>query len=342
MSSIIAKNEPSIFISHVFPNKAGNVESVFLELFGSCIDKVDIVTHKTSNGEDICRAYVHFKWWPNTPEASALREKLLNGDSIKVYYEKPWFWKCVASKFKEGNNNSGSASQRTGPYIELDDQQFERVCSTDEIRQQSQQREFRGPPREQREFRGPPREQREFRGPPRDQREFRGPPREQREFRGPPREQREFRGYYREERDVYQAPPAERKFREPSARIVKKIMVPRQVKQKNRDAGAGAGASDSSLRNWDESSDDDIPPPPRPQRIRRCESYVQMTEEEHKRFMEIEHPKITEFLANPTEVLNREVAAHEARTASASQQASSIKTTQTTKDDDSDNTEDDD
>ena len=223
MTSIIAKNEPSIFISHVFPNKADKVETVFLELFGSCIDKVDIVKHKNSTGEDICRAYVHFKWWPSTPEACTLREKLLKGDSIKVVYEEPWFWKCVASKLNGTKGTSGNTSARNGPYIEVGDEHINRVVEGE------REREYRGPPRESREYRGPPREsrdqyyqrEREYRGPPRESREYRGPPREsrdqyyqrEREYRGPPRESREYRGPPRESRDQYYQ--REREYRGP-------------------------------------------------------------------------------------------------------------------------------
>ena len=300
MSSIIAKNEPSIFISHVFPNKADKVETVFLELFGSCIDKVDIVKHKTSNGEDICRAYVHFKWWPNTPEACTLREKLLNGDSIKVVYEEPWFWKCVASKLN-GKTTGGSGSgntKRSGPYIEVGEEHINRVVEDDRERERG---EYRGPPRgprdhrdqqyhHQREYRGPPREyreqyhqrdyeprehreqyhQREYRGPPREhreqyhQREYRGPQREYRgpprEYRGPPREHREHH-HHNEQQKQRTSPP--RIIEESSAAEESKSASPSMVPRQVRVAKNVKIVTS----NWDKESTDDegetIPPQPK-------------------------------------------------------------------------------
>lgn len=301
MSSIIAKNEPSIFISHVYPNKASMVESVFLELFGSCIDKVDIVKQKTRDGEDICRAYIHFKWWPNTTEATTLRQKLLKGDTIKVVYEKTWFWKCVASKFKDGSAGA-SGAPRSGPYIEVDDEQYERVCGPDDRDQREyrgpRDREFRGPPREHRDFRGPPRDYRErdqhqsrdYRGYQRDQRDYehRGPPREQREFRGPPRDyrpqrdQREFRVDTRGlERERKSSPPK---------------MMPRQVKLKTRkdepEADVSAKQTDTEKTtptNWDECSsdddEDDCPPPPPAGPLKR-QTAIGVTEEELEKIRE--------------------------------------------------------
>lgn len=105
--SSLAKTHPSIFISHVFPNKVDMVYETFSELFGSdSIDDVDVVTHEY-NGQDICRVYVHFKAWPDAPKFQSLRTRLLNGETIKIVYDHPWYWKCVASKIPRIKSNSG-------------------------------------------------------------------------------------------------------------------------------------------------------------------------------------------------------------------------------------------
>lgn len=129
--SIISVNEPSIFIPHVFSNTSDSVESVFVELFGrSSIDRVDIVRHS----EDVCRAYVHFTSWPNTAQGRKLREKLLSGETVKVVYSEPRFWKCVASKISkpQPREEQGGGFFR-GPYIEVDDMMVKCV-SKDESR----------------------------------------------------------------------------------------------------------------------------------------------------------------------------------------------------------------
>lgn len=120
MSPTIAINEPSIFISHVFPNKAEMVYETFAELFGEeYIDDVDVVTHEL-NGQEICRVYVHFKKWPSTPKFQRLRDRLMSGETVKIIYEEPWFWKCVASKLPR-ITSKGSMTSPPKKRIVLDE-----------------------------------------------------------------------------------------------------------------------------------------------------------------------------------------------------------------------------
>lgn len=120
MSSTIAINEPSIFISHVFPNKADLVYDTFAELFGAeYVDDVDVVKHDF-NGQEICRVYVHFKKWPTTPEFQRLRYRLINGDTVKIVYDEPWYWKCVASKLPR-ITSKGSMTSPPKKRIVLDE-----------------------------------------------------------------------------------------------------------------------------------------------------------------------------------------------------------------------------
>lgn len=119
--SSISINEPSIFISHVFPNKAECVYDTFAELFGEkYIDDVDIVTH-TFNGHEVCRVYVHFKMWPTEPKFQRLRTRLLNGETVQIVYDEPWYWKCVASKLPRITSNGGMTSSPKKRIV-LDDE----------------------------------------------------------------------------------------------------------------------------------------------------------------------------------------------------------------------------
>jgi hypothetical protein len=123
----IAISEPSIFISHVFPNKAEMVYETFAELFGAdYIDDVDVVTHDL-NGQEICRAYVHFKSWPTDHKFQRLRSRLMAGETVKVIYEEPWYWKCVASKLPR-ITSKGSMTSPPKKRIVLDEP-FETVYS---------------------------------------------------------------------------------------------------------------------------------------------------------------------------------------------------------------------
>jgi hypothetical protein len=96
----LAVNEPSICIPRVFANlDKKRVYNVFAELFGAeFIDRVDLIQKEAPNGDAFKRAFVHFKRWPNTTQAKHVRQKLMDGDEVKIVYDAPWFWKCSASR----------------------------------------------------------------------------------------------------------------------------------------------------------------------------------------------------------------------------------------------------
>jgi hypothetical protein len=62
-----------------------------------------------------CRVFVHFRYWPDTPDIMAIRDRLLAGETIKVVYDNPWFWKCSASRVAKPDNTH----PKTAPYISL-------------------------------------------------------------------------------------------------------------------------------------------------------------------------------------------------------------------------------
>ena len=51
-----------------------------------------------ADGDSFQRVFVHFKHWPDHPEVTRIREKLLRGDEIKLVYNEPWFWKLFLYK----------------------------------------------------------------------------------------------------------------------------------------------------------------------------------------------------------------------------------------------------
>ena len=42
--------------------------------------------------------FEHFTKWPDNSVAQGVRQKLMNGESIQLIYDFPWYWKCYASK----------------------------------------------------------------------------------------------------------------------------------------------------------------------------------------------------------------------------------------------------
>jgi len=87
--------QPSICIPRLADdamNKAF-IQKVFDRYNWGCISRVDIVN---KNGKP--RAFIHFKYWNNTEQISAIRQRFLNGETVNIIYQKPWFWKCSASR----------------------------------------------------------------------------------------------------------------------------------------------------------------------------------------------------------------------------------------------------
>lgn len=98
MSTVIT--EPSICIPRTLANVTWqDVTIAFEKLIGAgTISRVDLVKDRVQNSK-FCRIFVHFRYWPvDNPEIADLRNKLLSGDTIKLVYNNPWFWKCVVSR----------------------------------------------------------------------------------------------------------------------------------------------------------------------------------------------------------------------------------------------------
>ena len=72
------------------------------------MDRVDVVK-RNDDDSPFCRVFVHLRYWPmDKPEVVAWRQRLVDGDSIKVVHNNPWFWKCVASRLPRPENRNQS------------------------------------------------------------------------------------------------------------------------------------------------------------------------------------------------------------------------------------------
>ena len=122
-SKIIKKSEPSICIPRTFPNITWKrVKEVFEQVLGAkCVERIDMVRHKASDGSEFKRVYVHFKYWPGDSQSQEVRQRLLDGKDIKIVYDEPWFWKCSASRVPRPTQSTRRA--RSTPYIDSADAQ---------------------------------------------------------------------------------------------------------------------------------------------------------------------------------------------------------------------------
>jgi len=90
-------NIPSLCIPRVYPNiDERRIYRIFDDLKLGDIDRINIVRTNNAKGEKCNRVFIHFTRWYNSRNADTARERLLNGNDIKVIYDDPWFWKVAA------------------------------------------------------------------------------------------------------------------------------------------------------------------------------------------------------------------------------------------------------
>ena len=63
-------------------------------------DGIDIVNKKSIQGDDYKKVFLHFKNWNNGDYTDQIKERLINGNNIKVVYDFPWFWKISINKYR--------------------------------------------------------------------------------------------------------------------------------------------------------------------------------------------------------------------------------------------------
>ena len=120
---------PSICIPRTFPTIRGEqtkraVFNTFRDLRVGFIERIDTVHKTDKNGERFCTVYVHLKWNMDNQLARDTRQKLLDGQDVKVVYDEPWFWKCTASTIEKPENRYSEGQQRSNtarPRIDLGD-----------------------------------------------------------------------------------------------------------------------------------------------------------------------------------------------------------------------------
>jgi|LauGreDrversion4_2_1035121.scaffolds.fasta_scaffold364012_2 hypothetical protein len=120
---------PSICIPRTFPTIRGEqtkraVFNTFKDLRIGHIDRIDTVHKTDKHGERFCTVYVHLTWNTRDNLARETRQKLIDGQEIKIVYDEPWFWKCTASTIEKPENRYSDTPQHRNssrPRIDLGD-----------------------------------------------------------------------------------------------------------------------------------------------------------------------------------------------------------------------------
>jgi hypothetical protein len=149
---------PSLCIPRVYPNiDERRIRKTFDDLNLGIIERVDIVRKTTEKGEKCNRVFIHFSRWFNSRNADTARERLLNGQDIKVIYDDPWFWKVAAYKEAPRVEEERSYERRREP-VRRDERSFERRPE-DRRHDSSRERSFERRPRPETRREPPTKEQ---------------------------------------------------------------------------------------------------------------------------------------------------------------------------------------
>jgi hypothetical protein len=90
-----------------------DIRDVFENIVGlGCVERVDMVSKKNHRGEHYNCVFIHLKEWPNNDVANQVRERLLQGQDIKLVYDDPWYWKCNVSRVPKPNHYYNKAESR--------------------------------------------------------------------------------------------------------------------------------------------------------------------------------------------------------------------------------------
>lgn len=110
---------PTICIPRVFPNISDKrIFAIFRELRVGFVDHIDMVPQIGKDGKEYNKVFIHFKhWFMNDESACAMRERLLEGEQVKIVYDEPWFWKVHAYAPKQQQQREET---RPTPFVDFE------------------------------------------------------------------------------------------------------------------------------------------------------------------------------------------------------------------------------
>lgn len=118
----------SVFIPRVHSSLDWRaIKETFEELFGvNSVARVDLLKPRLDEADPVrskptsfSRAYVHFKDESSIELShvfSSFKEKLLQGESVKIVYQDPYYWLCLINK---ATKKKRSDITKTVPYIQF-------------------------------------------------------------------------------------------------------------------------------------------------------------------------------------------------------------------------------
>lgn len=98
-------SNPSLCIPRVFKDiSVPSIANVFQnKLKFGVIKKINIIPNV--NDKNFKKVFIHFDFWYDSENINNIKQKILNGTTIKVIYDMPWFWKCCLNRYPTKNDN---------------------------------------------------------------------------------------------------------------------------------------------------------------------------------------------------------------------------------------------
>lgn len=69
--------------------------------------------------------FIHLRYWPTDDDAVIIRDRLVAGETVKIVYDTPWFWKCSASRLPKPQRDK----PRSTPYVEFETPKKEQLVT---------------------------------------------------------------------------------------------------------------------------------------------------------------------------------------------------------------------
>ena len=129
MPNRLVVTEPSICIPRTIYNvNWQTVKNTFEEILGKgCVDRVDIVPSRDQ--EQFCKIFVHFRYWPEDETPKNMRQRLNDGEMVKIVYDAPYFWQCSASRVAKP-----TWEPKSKPYLEFEDKSKSDSLDDDQLK----------------------------------------------------------------------------------------------------------------------------------------------------------------------------------------------------------------
>ena len=68
------------------------IESVINKYKFGKIKKIKFIKNRKKNNNIV---YIYFNYWYNNDYTKNIKKKILNNESIHLFYDEPWFWTLV-------------------------------------------------------------------------------------------------------------------------------------------------------------------------------------------------------------------------------------------------------